>query len=202
MIVCVTIKAEDVAAAEKLVDWMFQLNDRQQMESILLVFGSDVHEEFQTKIRLSAGVAFRNVDLITRDPANLFNAAAEYISNAYKSPWIYLDGYCVPLKKAWLDELQLEYMRQPKRIMGPHLKNPTKTWLSPHSIYPADFGRMPQRDWTEFSTKIQTIQLGRFTDMSEVRGNAVLFCSDRSGKLLEQLEETNFKECQLKSATQ
>jgi hypothetical protein len=187
MLIVLTFIADQVSQAEKLVDWMFFISGRQQGESILLVAGSDVHAEFTTKIRLSAEVAFKNVELIAADPKNLLGAAMEHVEAAYKEPWILLEPDCVPLIPRWMESIDLAYVRQPKKIMGAHLKNSEKTWLARQSVYPCDVNRFASRDLTPLSTKVQIIQQGRYEKREDVRPDAVLFCSDKTGELMKAL---------------
>jgi len=157
----------------------------------LLVGANDTHEEFRTKIKLAAEVAFREVDMILADAANLFGAAVARM-DGYKSPWVYLDAFSVPLTPRWLESLEDHYDDSPKKILGPYLKDGDKIWLGRHSIYPPDICRHTDGDWTPLSTKTRIIQLGKYTGRADMRDKskddpAYLFCGDKTGELIKTL---------------
>jgi hypothetical protein len=192
MLIVLTFIADQVQAAERLVDFIHFIHGKQKAKSILLVAGNDVHEEWKTKIRLSSEVAFTNVELITADPKNLFSAAMEHVEAAYKEPWILLEPDCVPLVPMWIALIEDAYNQQSKKIMGPYLKNSEKTWLARQAVYPADINRFSSRDLTPLSSMTRVIQLGKYEKREDVRDKsntdwAYLFCGDKTGELMRAL---------------
>jgi len=193
MIICLTYNSENAKAAESLLDFVFFLHNKKKAPAIVLVGAHDCHEEYRTKIKLAAEVAFLDVDMILADPANVFNAAVERLDSC-KDHWIYLDPYCVPLTPRWMGAIEDHYIAQPKKIMGPFLKDDKGTWLDRHSVYPAELFRIQRDDLTPFATKTRIIQVGKYNGRADMRDKskddpAYLFCGDKSGELIKTLRE-------------
>ena len=191
MIIALTYTSEQAQAAEWLLDFIFFLHNKKQAPAIVLVGANDVHEEYRTKIKLAAELAFLDVDMILADASNLFPAAVERMES-YKDHWIYLDPYCVPLMPRWMDAIDDHYEAQPKKIMGPYLKDERGSWLDRFSVYPADLSRIQKTDWTPYSTRTRIIQLGKYTGRADVRDKskddpAYLFCGDKTGELIKTI---------------
>lgn len=184
-------KKEQAQRAESLLDWMFALHNKKKAMACVLVAGNDCHEEHRTKVRLSAEVAFNHVDSIMADPANLFGAAMEY-SDGLRSAWVYLEPDCVPLAHNWMTQLELAHQAQHKKILGPIMKSPDRTWLAHPSVYAPEVNRMAGHDLVKFATKTRLVQIGKYNGRADVRDKsvddpAVLFCGDVNGDLLKSL---------------
>ncbi len=187
MLVAISFNADSASQAEKLCDFIYFLSGKVQSGSCLLVCSNETHPEHRLKVQLAAEVAFENVDLITGQ--NSITAAAEKVKNSYKGEWLYLESDCVPLVKDWREKLKLAYDSQPKKILGSHLKVPESgdIFLGKFSIYPNDFNEAS--DKITASTKTKLIQYGLYSKREDVRKDAVLFCSDKSGDLIKVLRE-------------
>lgn len=196
MIVNITFNSDQVKQTEALLDFIFFLHGKKKAYSVALVGANNIHEEFTTKIRLAAEVAFFEVDMIHTDAANLFGAAVERMES-FKEPWIALDPFCVPLMPRWIEAITDAYDNQPKKILGPYLKESEtsdKMWLARNSVYPADAFRLSKPDWMQFSNKTRIIQLGKYTGRADMRDKskddpAYLFCGDSTGELIKTLRE-------------
>lgn len=191
MIIQLGFTAAQANDAEALLDWMFQLHGKKKAMAIVLIAANDCHEEFRTKVRLSAEVAFNHVDSIIASPDNLFGASMEF-SDGLRSPWIYLEPDCIPLVHNWMSQLELAHEAQHKKILGPFMKSAEKIWVTFHSVYAPDINRMNGHDLTEFATKTRLIQCGKYTGRADVRDKskddpAYLFCGDSSGELIKTL---------------
>lgn len=209
----------DAVQAERLCDWIYQLQEREQIGTALLVCDSEVHPEMQTKVRLAAEVAFHSVELVVATPTeragktdrsnNLIRFAARHIAAAYRTPWLWIEPDCVPLKKTWFFDLALGYYSQPKRFFGSHLKSikgagEEQISLARVAIYPQDavndiepfcsgtapFNLFGGKALVERSTKsrlVQQIAYNHETDFDKIRPDAVMLHSDKTGALISHL---------------
>lgn len=192
MIICLTFTKEQVAQVESLLDWMFMLHGKKQAGAILLVSANDVHEEYRTKVRLAAEVAFEHVDMIYADAANLFAAASECIEGRYRDAWLYLEPDCVPLVPRWIKAIEEDYKAQPKKVMGPFLKKEEALWVAKNSVYSQDIHRFSGGNLTLIATKTRCMQIGKYEKREDVRDKskddqAYLFCGDKTGELMSAL---------------
>jgi hypothetical protein len=188
VIIVIPYTAEQAEAAESLCDWVYALSGKKQSGSCLLISTDDTHPEFQLKVRLAAEVAFEFVDSATANKDNLFKTAVSRIADNYKEPWLWLEPDCVPLKPDWREQLSAFYDSQPRKCAGAHLtvKESGKLWLGRQSIYPAT--NFPPDPFIA-STKCRLIQQGVYTKREDVRPDAVLFCSDKTGELITTLRD-------------
>jgi len=189
LLIVIPFNASQAESAEKLCDFIYFISGKQQQGHCLLVASSDVHDEMKLKVKLAAEVAFENVNLaVTR--ANPFSETVKLVSQNYKSPWLWLEPDCVPLKKDWLDQLEAAYDVQAKKYMGAYYKNDSgQVFLARQSVYPANAGsdRGDDSDVATYSTKCRLIQIGKYEGVTKLRPDAVLFCSDKTGALINDL---------------
>lgn len=149
--IAIPISLETAIIAERLLDWIYQLNQREKSGHALLVY-SDVHEENQMRIRIAAELAFESFDEIVVPSVDkpdkmeaavakrnrTFLTAAEYCQKSYRVPWLYLDPTAVPLKQDWLSRIEDAFSNQPRRYMGTHLRASAESkeiFLLPTSVY-------------------------------------------------------------------
>lgn len=196
MIVVLGIRSEQASAAEKLLDFIYFIQNKKKASAIVLVNGSDIHEEYRTKLKLAAEVAFEHVEMILGDPEHLFNAAVEF-SDKLRAPWVYLEPDSVPLKHNWLTQLDLAYESQHKKVMGPFLKSPDRVWLAKQAVYAPDLARFTG-DLTPLASRNRLIQIGKYTGRMDVRDKApddpaVLFCGDSTGELMTAIRKETKK---------
>lgn len=201
----------DAPMAEMLLDWIFQLRDRKQSDSILIVCYGDTHEEMRLKLNIAAEVAYLNSEMIIAPEigstaksdriSHVFNFAADHIARNYRSPWLWLEPDSVPLKRGWLEDLSSGYQLQPKKHFGPHFQAADKhIFIGRTSVYSPELARasIPQFTTavgdllTPSSTKTRLIQQIFYkpeSDYEKIRPDAVLLHSDRSGQLIKTLRE-------------
>lgn len=132
LIIVMGYNAGDAPAAERLLDWIFELSGKKQLKrTIVVVAAPNVHPEMQTKVRLAAQVAFENVEAYVAgnqilekvDGTNkLFKTGAVIAANNFRQSWLWLEPDCVPLTDNWLESLEKGYANQPKRFFGPYCK--------------------------------------------------------------------------------
>jgi hypothetical protein len=190
LLIVIPFNASQAESAEKLCDFIYFISGKQQQGHCLLVASSDVHDEMKLKVKLAAEVAFENVNLaVTR--ANPFSETVKLVSQNYKSPWLWLEPDCVPLKVGWIGALQEAYDNQPKKYMGAYYKNEAgQLFMARPAVYPAyaesDHGDIS--DVTTYSTKCRLIQIGKYEGVTKLRPDAVLFCSDKTNALINDLK--------------
>jgi hypothetical protein len=63
-----------------------------------------------------------------------WRAAAAHVMRVYKEPWFWMEPDCVPLKASWASEIEAGYQRQPRKFMGPFVRQDTKPELPPVSM--------------------------------------------------------------------
>lgn len=211
----------DAAVGERLIDWCFQLNNRVALGNALLVFSHDLHDEYRTKLRLAAEVAFETVDVLNAQPIadstkpakinRTFQQAAEAIQKHFQWPFLWLEPDCVPLKRGWLSDLHMAYEAQPKRYLAAHLKMDAKTdeaFMGRIAIYPNNaatelaqftgnsihFERAGAGTLLARTTKTRLIQAAAFDPekgLAGVRQDAMLLHSDKTGELIRLLAKPN-----------
>ena len=199
----------DAMLAENLLDWTFQLNERKQSGSLLVVCYGDTHEEMREKLSIAGDVACSNFEMIISPEiaspsksdriAQVFNFAADHIAKNYRVPWLWLEPDSVPLRRGWLEELDNAYTSQPKMHLGPHFQAADKRILmSRTAIYSPKLSKVNLPLFTTASadvitpasTKTRLIQQIYYkpeSDLVKIRPDAVLLHSDKTGKLIQYL---------------
>lgn len=219
--------ADDAPYAERLLDWIYELNGKSQRGHILLVYAHDTHQEIRTKCRICAELAFESVSEFTASSRslssevskpielktkteftnNLWNQAAHHIAGHYRWPWLWLEPDCVPLTPDWVSRLAEAYQSQPRKFMGRKMKrgaeNAEHFFMSRIAIYPTSaytelrgFVGSPPLEWAAGNhilprgTSSKLIQMGAYDgNFDSIPKEAVLYHSDKGGKLVEQLRE-------------
>lgn len=212
ILVVLPFSANDGVLAEHLCDFIHLVNKRQQEGHCLLVCAGDVHDEMRTKVELAAKVAFAGVELIQApkivDPNKnvhinrMFKTAAEHVISTYRTPFLWLEPDCVPMKHGWLETIVDSHYEQAKRYSGPWQKVNTADgviFLSRVAVYPPDTMRelsAPLATQMAFniaagpvvvpkSTKTNVIQQVAIQDESaKVLPSTVLAHSDKQGILM------------------
>lgn len=121
--------ADDGPIAERLLDWMLTLNNRQPKGHILLAYAADVHGEMRAKLKLTAELAFESISEISlarhgniqnkvEQISSAFRQVAAHVQSHFRFPWLWLEPDCVPLKSGWIEALADAYDSQPKRYCG------------------------------------------------------------------------------------
>jgi hypothetical protein len=130
LLVIIPYCTNDGAQAERLIDFIFTLNDRNPSGHCLLVAAPEVHAEMKTKIQISAEVTFETSSMIEigawskpsvikpQKTNEIFEFAAKYIHEHSDWPFLWLEPDCAPLKAGWLDTLTAAYFNQPKKFFG------------------------------------------------------------------------------------
>lgn len=138
----------DVARAEELLAWHYQLHGRKQSGYCLLASCDDVHPEKIEVMKISASVAFESVDCIkigriktnakTQAINGMFKAVAGYVATHYRVPFFWCEPDFTPLKPNWIMQLAGEYYNQPRRYCGNIKRFNEISYPARCLIYPAD----------------------------------------------------------------
>ena len=150
MILALGFCHKDYLAAEKLFQWMVELDGQQANHTLLLIAAKALKPEQIQIVERSARRAFHMViSRTTRVPDErgwpvssntLFLSAYHEIKRMGGSPFLWLEADCVPLKPKWIDSLLGEYLGVGKPFMGCVYDCP---WphLTGVAIYPPDIGK-------------------------------------------------------------
>jgi len=219
LLVILPHSANDSIQAERLCDLIAAQNKR-PAGHCLLVAAPDTHGESQTKVKIAAELAFASVELLVVDwpkvaPTckaesvnHLFYEAATHAARSCQWPFIWLEPDAVPLRREWLDDLDMAYHAQPKRYFGPILASADgkQQCMARVAVYPRGAGgelkeffagKVP---FEQAGAKIilsragktrliQQMAFGAESDRNAVRDDAVLLHSDKEGVLLSSLLE-------------
>lgn len=213
--------SEDAVRAEKLLDLILFLQNKEPEGHGVIVIAPDVQQEMRDKLRLTAELVFRTVEVLNINPKDLpqmertpevksafvdamFEQVARRMSKAYKDPWLWLEPDCVPLVRTWKDRLLVEYMDSPKRYCGVRLSYGEAKALTMHCVFPADSLKDMEAAWAinipfrfyafDLSSRSSLIQLETITsldDVHKVSKSAVLLHGDKSGVLIDWVMEQN-----------
>lgn len=188
LLIVIPFDASQAESAERLCDFIYYLSGKSPSGSCLLIAAHDTHPEMRIKVRLAAEVAFENVNLQAVNGVP-FEDAAKIIAVNYKSPWLWLEPDCVPLKQGWMDDISKAYDNQPKKFMGAYCKNGDNSmFMARQAVYPAQIDSARTGDPTIYSTKCRLIQIGKYEGVEKLRPDAVIFCSDKTGALISDLK--------------
>lgn len=218
MIVALAYCPQDQVQAAKLLGWMQELGPYPSHE--LLLF----RERKSTPIQ-DAGKGFgKFTEQVFDDPyrkwpistTNAFATAARYVEHTCKEQqFLWLEPDVVPMRKGWLDELEAEYKRTPKKpflgAMVPGIGG-TPDHMSGVAIWPGEMTKyaglalMLDEDapfditaceiiypQAHFTDKIQHIwdrpakNLTGEERMTQITSECVLFHGDKSGALIDYL---------------
>jgi len=146
MITTIPFWSGNAQQAERLVDWIFWLNDKKPRGHVLIVADHEVHAEVREKIKISAELAFDSFEVVRMtaklEPGNMVNQAfkkvAEYVKFSYRTPFLWLEPDSVPVVKGWQKKLADAYNDQPKKFCSGFVKVGEKMHISRHGIFCAD----------------------------------------------------------------
>jgi len=72
-------------------------------------------------------------------PNHMFKRVAQHISWALKVPYFWMETDCIPLRAAWLDDIESEYKKCGKPFMGSIVhQNGLEMHMNGNGVYPAD----------------------------------------------------------------
>lgn len=165
--------SDDSPYAERLLDFVYQLNGKQQVGHVLLAYAHDVHAEMKLKLKISAELAFVSVsefqaagrmDVLlpktkTEFTNNLWIQTAHHIAGHFRWPWLYCEPDCVPITPDWIQTLADGYANQPMKYLGTRMKRITgeteNFFMARTGIYPTiayselkGFIGTPPFEWT------------------------------------------------------
>lgn len=219
LLTAIPFAIDDAWRAEKLCDWIYQLNGRKSQGRCLLVPARDVHAELRKKVSIAAELAFESTDMVAVDSRitasraeqsnHLLRQTALLVYNGYRLPFLWLEPDCVPLRKGWMRELSDAYEKSVKRFLGPHLSVPDKECDTPMrmlarvSIYPQDalrdidgpcretvpFERVAAAALVQRSEKTRLIQHLLFTDDTAISAIRADACLLHSDKTGKLIDE-------------
>lgn len=144
------VTTDTASRVEFGLDWIFQLALRQKRGHALFVFDS-VHPEYVDRIRATADLAFESHDIVvpaskdTKEKMasaivrrnNIFMTAAGYCQRCIRVPWLWIDADATPTNPQWLDNIEAQFMAQPRRYShtflqdskdAPRFPLPTGVW--------------------------------------------------------------------------
>lgn len=205
MIITTLFTSTDAARAERLFDAINWLGGAGHC---LLAHPADVHPEMREKVKISAEVACKSVDMIQVELINgqtkiqqinsAFRQIARHTHQCYTQPWLWLEPCCVPLKHNWIGSILAEYKSQPRRYMGAYMQGKTQRFLSRVAVYPSNaIGDVdgacqtpnPFHRVVEIMPRSANSKLFRIGEWKAemVLGEAVLIDGDKSGVLIESV---------------
>lgn len=130
----------------KWLDWAQQLGGAKNHEALFVV-GCEITDDQHAKINEAALKVYGKTSAIKtfyRDPrpwpvnANLaFQRAVRHIDEHIKTPFMWCEVDCVPLKPGWWDAWEAEYKACGKPFMGFVVREPFH--LSGNAVYPPNF---------------------------------------------------------------
>lgn len=210
-IIVIPCHSQDAPRAERLLDHLLYLRERQPEGFGVVVLSPDVPQEQRDKLRITAELVFKHCEVLnvkelpkspdTKDEVvdAMFGEAAKLIHRAYRNIWLWLEPDSTPAATDWDVSLLSDYYMQPKRYMGGHMKygsNEAK-FLTRTAIYPQDAYRdfeMAQSLNIPFkfyafgmSTKTPLIQntvINSVDDLTKLRPDAILIHGDKSGDVI------------------
>ena len=205
--------AGDCVRAEKLLDQILALNRKKQSGHALLVFSPDVPQENRDKLRITAEVAFKSVSTFSptlpRDIPDkistisiILSLTAQHVFKNFKSPWLWIEPDCLPLKTDWMASLTHEWDNTAMRYIAGHLKYGEAIGMSRIAVYandairdfeasastnvPFDFYAV---NMSMKSRLFQTVNIAAESDSTLIRPDAVLAHSDKAGVLIEKITQ-------------
>lgn len=216
LLTVIPICREDAGRAELLIDLAYQLESRTTKGSCLLCFAPEVHQEQRDKLKIAAELAFKSVDifpikqLVTAGPekgaaiAAMFYVIAQHIQTTYKSPWLWLEPDCMPMKAGWRESLEQAYEASPKKYLCRKMQAGTEFFVARVGIYSPDcivdimaanaaqvFFHGSIANKVAVSPLFQETSIVSESDISKVRQDAVLVHSDKQGVLADYVRENN-----------
>lgn len=151
----------DIHLAKKLVHWIRQL-DNAVSHGLLLIADPAVSWTDANDLLLIASSVFQRVEIITPEETTegwvvgantLFKTAAKFFQDRRIGPWLWLEPDAVPLKKGWLDTIQVAYFAAGKPFFGSVMQatepNMPKDYLAGVAVYPQDALRRTALVWDE-----------------------------------------------------
>ncbi len=147
LLIVLPVCANDCVLAERLLDFIYKLNSKTQEGHLLIVANPDLHQEFRTKLRVTAEMSFESVTEAVA-PAidqklanskfhqmnNLFRCAALIAQTNFRWPWFWLEPDCGITDCNWISILAGAYDGQPKRYMG-WVSKADKTFMARCGVY-------------------------------------------------------------------
>lgn len=208
LLITLPYSAGDAVLAERLCDYIYQLNGKSPLGHALLVAASDTHEELRIRVGIAAKLAFEDVtELVAPDmesqktyskaqyAEHLFKFAATHIQKNFRWPFAWVEPDSVPTNCLWRERLSDAYEAQPRRYMGSIMRQGESLFMARVGVYSpaagADQDRAPDQMVSKCTkTKlIQQLVIGSDDDLSKVREDAVLVHGDKAGILMEHLKE-------------
>lgn len=149
ILVVIPCHTADIGSAQQTIEWIRGLNGTAKRGHCLLVVDAATPKPNIESLKASAKDTFESWDAIGIaagikkgvDASNfMFLHTAKTIQERYRTPWLWLEPDCIPIRPTWLDELEAEYARSPKLYMGAfvHSTDPMlpKTHVAGCAVYP------------------------------------------------------------------
>lgn len=194
---------------EKLIDWIFQLNDGKPKGQALVVADNEVHAESREKIKISCELAFESYEVVflahKHGQGNklnqTFRKVGEAIKGAYREPFFWLEPDSVPVVKGWQKVLSQTYEKQPKRYCS-GIVTGEKRFLSRHGIYPPDCiddvckWLDEKKNFNEVAGEGLIWRAGQMNLVAELVGqgsDTMIVHGDKDGQFLESIKASHGK---------
>jgi hypothetical protein len=158
-IVVIAAHAGDFEQASRLVNWIGEL-DTKLAYSVIIAIDQTVDAPRYTALHQEAKKIFSFARTITLKvpesgwkPNTMFMYCAKYVMDNFRTPFLWLEPDCVPLKRRWLDALTAAYNDSAMRYLGAVIEQTGQKNLPPRhltgcSVYPNDafltFDKMPE----------------------------------------------------------
>jgi hypothetical protein len=196
LLIVIPMSAANAAHAELLLDFIFELENKEQAGSCLLFVDPNVHAELRERVKIAAEIAFNHCDLVesTGLAKNPIDEIAAIVRDRYRSPWLLMEPDCVPLRKGWRNALAYAYDSQPYRFLGikqqRRVNDATMFRVHPTAIYPPDGSLTTDKGVVMRTGATHLISLMNFEHgmtLDKIDQNAVLLKGDKTGGAIKLL---------------
>jgi hypothetical protein len=202
LLIVIPMSAANAAHAELLLDFIFELENKEQAGSCLLFVDPNVHAELRERVKIAAEIAFNHCDLVesTGLAKNPIDEIAAIVRDRYRSPWLLMEPDCVPLRKGWRNALAYAYDSQPYRFLGikqqRRVNDATMFRVHPTAIYPPDGSLTTDKGVVMRTGATHLISLMNFEHgmtLDKIDQNAVLLKGDKTGNAIKLLREAKLQ---------
>jgi hypothetical protein len=219
LIITLPVWSGNADLAESLLDYSFQLTSKTQMPLILLAFHPSVHAEMRERLKVSAELAFSEVDVLelrqladpkspkTAHTNSALRQVAQYVSESYRWPYLWLEPDCTPIKADWYLLLEKAVRENPRHYLGNRMKAQFKTGdiqfmarvgvyapkaiSEPSSARPIELEMGPRLAPALTRTSlIQHLPVATPQDLEKIKPGVALVHGDKLGLLRKQVEGT------------
>ena len=189
----------DILRAGLLLDWIYRLNGKKAIGSVLLAAAGDVHKEDIEKLKVSAEMAFEDCSAVTVNTKSkdaMIPLIAPHIEITYRLPWFLCEPDMTPISPDWISIITDSYFAQPRRYCGSQMRAGTTLFPCKCIMYPNDaskeFGINTSQTITDKMTKTRLVRefpIVLPADCDNVDAGVVAVHPDKSGIAISYFEE-------------